>query len=204
MADVLIDNQTAPSTPASGKSVLWVDSTTKKFIQTDDSGIRHGSPLSKNASTASLTITAADTYVTNSGILIPSYGMEAGQVYRWWLTATKTAAGTAAAIYTVRVGSAQSTADTSRLALTATTAQTAAVSSGIISVFVVVRNVSASGVLAGGVGVQSNNAGLGSGISGVASSYDNSAQQGLYVGLSINNGASGSWTVESCFAELVS
>ena len=36
MADILIDNQTAPSTPASGKSVLWVDSTTKKFLQTDD------------------------------------------------------------------------------------------------------------------------------------------------------------------------
>lgn len=203
MADILIDNQAAPSTPGTGKSVLWVDSTTKKPVQTDDSGLRHGA-LSKNASTASLTITAADTYVTNSGILIPSYGMEAGQCYRWLLTATKTAAGTAAAIYTVRIGAAQTTADTSRLALTATTAQTAAVSSGIISVYVIVRNVGASGVLAGGVGVQSNNAGLGSGISGVSASFDNSAQSGLFVGLSINNGAAGSWTVEACYAEMVS
>ena len=35
---ILIDNQTAPSTPASGKSVIWIDSTTKKLAQTDDGG----------------------------------------------------------------------------------------------------------------------------------------------------------------------
>ena len=201
MADILIDNQAAPTTPAAGKSVIWVDSTSKRIVQTDEAGLRHGL-LSRNASSASLTITAADTYITNSGILIPSFGMEAGQCFTWFLTATKTAAGTAAAIYTIRVGAAQSTADTSRLALTATTAQTAAVSSGVIQVICIVRNVGAAGVLAGGVGVQSNNAGLGSGISGVSASYDNSAQGGLYMGLSINNGAAGSWVIEAATGKL--
>jgi hypothetical protein len=203
MADILIDNQAAPSTPAASKSVIWVDSTTKKLLTTDDGGIRHGL-LSKNAATASTTVNAADTYLTGSSILIPSYGMEAGQVYRWWITATKTAAGTAAAIFTFRIGAAQSTGDTSRLALTATTAQTAAVSSGVLSAFVSVRNVGASGVLAGGVGVQSNNAGLGSGISGVSSTFDNTAVAGQYLGLSINSGSLGVWTVEAVYAELVS
>lgn len=202
MADILIDNEAAPSTPASGKSVLWIDSTTKKFVQTDDAGLRHGQ-LSRNASTASTTISAADTYIANSGILIPSYGMEAGQCYRWWLTATKTALGTAQAIYTIRMGANQTTGDSSILALTATTAQTAAISSGIISIFIVVRSVSATGVVAGGVGVQSNNAGLGSGISGVSSTFNNAAVAGQFVGLSINSGASGTWTVETCYAELV-
>lgn len=205
MAQVTVDNQTAPTTPTSGKSALWFDSTTKKQVVTDDAGVRHGSPLSKNSSAAgSQTLSSVDTYLTGAGILIPSYGMEAGQLYRWLFTATKTAAGIAQAIYTVRIGTNQTTADTSRLVFTATTAQTAAISSGIIQVFILVRNVGGSGNLAGGVGVQSNNAGLGSGISGVSSSFDNTAQAGLYVGLSVNPGASGVWTVEACYAELVS
>jgi hypothetical protein len=140
VADILIDNQTAPTTPASGKSVLWNDSSTKSFVHTDDTG-RHTGSLSRNDATASLSISAADTYLTNSGLLVPSFGMKAGMLFRWFITATKTAAGTAAAIYTVRIGTGQSVSDTSRLALTATTAQTAAISSGIILVVVHVRSV---------------------------------------------------------------
>jgi hypothetical protein len=202
MAQMLVDNQAAPATPAAGKSYIWVDSTTKRLVQMDDAGVI-GGIQSRNDATASLTISAADTYVTNSGILIPAYGMKAGQLYHWLLTATKTAAGTAAAIYTVRIGAAQTTADTSRLALTATTAQTAAVSSGIIEIFVSVRSVSATGVIVGAVGIQCNNVGLGSGISGISSTFDNTALAGLFVGLSINNGASGSWTVEAVSARML-
>jgi hypothetical protein len=202
VADILIDNQTAPTTPASGKSVLWNDSSTKSFVHTDDTG-RHTGSLSRNDAVASLSISAADTYLTNSGLLVPSFGMKAGMLFRWFITATKTAAGTAAAIYTVRIGTGQAVTDTSRLALTATTAQTAAVSSGIILVVVHVRSVSASGVIVGGVGVTANNAGLGSGISGISSTFDNSALAGNYVGLSINNGTAGAWTIETVSAELI-
>ncbi len=203
MADLLIDNQTSPATPAAGKSDAFFDATTTRLAAVADDGTRRGGALSKNSSVGSLAIAAADTYVTNSGILIPSWGMEAGQIYRWQLTVTKTAAGVAQAIYNIRVGAAGAIGDTARLALTATTAQTAAISSGVINVFVIVRNVGAAGVLAGGVGVQSNNAGLGSGISGVAASFDNSALAGQFVGLSINNGAAGAWTVEAAYGELV-
>lgn len=201
MAAFLIDNQSAPATPAAGKSYVWIDSTTKKLVQTDDAG-RNNGLLSSNDATASLTISSVDTYVTNSGLLIPSFGMKAGQIYRWVLSATKTAAGTAATVFTVRIGAAQTTSDTSRLALTATTAQTAAVSSGTITVDVSVRSVSATGVIVGSVGVTCNNAGLGSGISGISSTFDNTALAGNYVGLSINNGASGVWTVEFVSARL--
>jgi hypothetical protein len=202
VADILMDNQTAPTTPAAGKSVAWNDSTTKAFVHTDDSG-RHTGSLSRNDAVGSLSIAAADTYITNSGLLIPSFGMKTGMLFRWFITVTKTAAGTAQAIYTVRIGSNQSTADTSRLALTATTAQTAAVSSGILIVIAHVRTVSASGVIVGGVGVTSNNAGLGSGISGVSSTFDNTALAGQYLGLSINNGTAGAWTVETVTSELI-
>lgn len=203
MADILIDNQTAPTTPSASKSVLWVDSTTKKAVQTDDSG-KHWGILSRNYSTASQGAGfAADTYVTNSGILIPSFGMQAGQWYRWTISVSKTAAGIAAAVVTVRIGTNQSTADTSRLALTATVAQTAAVAEGLIIVSVGVRSVSATGVIAGGFGVAANGPGLGGGKDGVSSAFDNSALAGNYVGLSINGGASAAWTITNVQAELV-
>src|SRR6266496_577815 len=132
MGDILIDNQAAPSTPASSKSVLWVDSTTKKGpLQTDDVGHHYGL-LSRNQMTAASQAPAAatDTYITNSGLLIPSFGMQVGQMYQWIIQLSKTAAGTAAAILTIRIGSNQTTADTSRLALTQATAQAAVVDSG--------------------------------------------------------------------------
>jgi hypothetical protein len=58
-------------------------------------------------------------------------------------------------------------------------------------------------VIVGGVGVTANNAGLGSGISGISSTFDNSALAGNYVGLSINNGTAGAWTIETVSAELI-
>lgn len=203
MADILLDAQTAPSTPASGKAVLWIDSTTKKFVNTDDGGIHRGI-LSGNRSTASQGAGfASDTYVTNSGILIPSFGMQAGQVYRWFISLSKTAAGTAAAVYTFRIGSNQSTADTSRLALTATVAATAAIAEGLLIASLVVRNVGASGVIAGGVGIAANGPGLGGGKDGASSTFDNSALAGQFIGLSINGGTSAAWTITSVSAELV-
>src|SRR3954464_1771254 len=102
MADILIDNQAAPSTPAAGKSVIWVDSTTKKLVQTDDGGTHRGATLSKNYGTGQLTGFVSDTYLTGSSILIPSFGMQIGQFYQWQVSIEKTNAGTAAIIVNVR------------------------------------------------------------------------------------------------------
>src|SRR5690242_20998171 len=38
ISDILIDNESTPSTPAAGKSIILVDSTTKKLAQLDDGG----------------------------------------------------------------------------------------------------------------------------------------------------------------------
>ena len=53
MAIITIDNQTLPSTPASGKTGLFVDSTTKKLLFVDDAGavggrIRRGHDQDRN------------------------------------------------------------------------------------------------------------------------------------------------------------
>jgi len=123
-------------------------------------------------------------------------------VFRWWITLSKTAAGTAATVVTVRTGANQSTADTSRLALTSSTAQTAAVAEGIIMVTAVVRSVSATGVVAGGFGVAAP-VGLGGGKDVVSGTFDNTAMQGLYMGLSINGGASAAWTITTVQGEII-
>lgn len=202
MADILIDNQSAPTTPTAGKSILWVDATTKKYAQTDDTGHRFGT-LSRNWSTASQGAGfAADTYITNSGILIPSFGMEVGQLYRWTISLSKTAAGVATPILQVRTGPNQTTADTSRITLTGQAA-TAAVSGGLLIATCFVRTVSASGVLVASFGFASGILGLGGGIDGVSGTFDNTTMAGLYVGLSYNGGAAASITVTSVNAELI-
>lgn len=205
MADILIDNEGAPSTPAASKSVLWVDSTTKKFVQTDDSGKRHGL-LSANFSTASQSPTVStDIYLTNSDILVPSFGMEAGQLYRWMFTATKTATGTTAYVATLRLGTNKSTADTARATLTANQVQTAAISHAQFYVEVLVRSVSASGQLIAAINCASSvgttATGFGGGVVNVPATFDNSAVAGNSLGLSVNTQA-GAWTIDAMYAWL--
>lgn len=201
MADILIDAQTTPSTPAAGKGVIFVDSTTKKITLIDDAGGMQG-VLSRAAGLGSTSGYASDTYITTSGILIPSYGMKAGMMFRWTFAVGKTAAGVAAAVIIVRIGSAQSTADTARLTLTSTVIQTAAAADGLVTVLVGVRNIGASGVIAGGFGV-AGPVGLGGGATGASSTFDNSALAGQYVGLSLNAGASAVWSITNIQGELI-
>lgn len=207
MADLLLDNESVPSTPASGKSILLVDATTKRGATLADDGSLRGL-LSKNFATASQGAGfAADTYVTNSGLLIPSSGLQAGMLLRWTITGSKTAAGVAAAVYTIRIGTNQSTADTALLALTAV-AQTAVADNGTLIVTAVLRLAGAgtSAILAGAASwakTQAGTVGLGGSIDGVSSGFDSTARAGQYVGLSINGGASAAWTLTSVVAELL-
>lgn len=202
MAQITVDTQAAPSTPASGKAVIWVDNGTGALVATNATG-RHTGSLSRNDTTASQTGFAADQYVTNSGILVPNLQMKAGQLFKWTMDVKKTAAGTAAAIIQVRTGAAQSTGDTSRLTLTADVAQTAAVSTGVLIVVIGVRSVGASGVIAGGFGMCANSPGLGGGAAGASIGFDNTNLAGQYVGLSINGGTSAAWTIQHVAAELI-
>lgn len=202
MADLLLDNQATPTTPASGKAVCYVDSTTERHACKNDTGLVTGT-LSRTWSTAAQGAGfSSDTYVTGSGIRIPECGMQAGQVYRWFVSVSKTAAGTAQTEFTIRIGAAQTTADTARWQVTATVAQTAVADDGLIIVTCVVRTVGASGVIAAGAAVASG-AGLGGGAHGASAGFDNSALGGQYVGLSINAGASAAWTLECVSGELL-
>lgn len=153
-------------------------------------------------STASQTITANTvTYLTGSGILVPAAGMVVGQCYRWYIGVSKTAAGTATPIWTVRLGTAQTTADATILTITGT-AQVATLSGTLIIVTVQVRAVGAgtSGIVTGQINTGAASFGIGG--HAVSAGFANNAVAGQRLGLAINTGASAAWTVGSVMGEL--
>lgn len=153
---------------------------------------------------------ASDTYVTGSGILVPSLGMQQGAVIQWILSASKTGASTGTPVYTIRLGAAQTTSDTALLALTGP-AQTAVADIGTLTILATVTTAGASGVVQGtawwvhtgtaantttsGTGFANNSSGH---VEGTGSAVDSSAAAGKYLGLSIAGGASSAWTVTQC------
>ena len=211
MADILIEGQGKPTTPSSGQSVIFVDTTAKILSVITDSGVVQA--YSKNAAIAAQTVNAADTYLTNSDLLIPSWGIQAKGTFLFTISASKTGAGTATPIYNIRIGSGRTTSDTARLTLTGP-AQTAIADIGTLYVLVTVRAAGGSAVLQGTAwwahrGTAANTTTSGTGfandttghVEGTSASFDASAINGLYLGLSVNSGASGVWTVTQVIAE---
>lgn len=203
MADIFLAEQSAPSTPSSGNMILYPDSSNSQWVQKNDGGIYLGD---QSASiTAQIASHSADTYYR--GLQLPSFSMQAGMVFEWYFPVTKGAAGTATPVYTIRIGANQTTADTSRLAITGP-AQTAAADTGFVRIMVTCRNVGAAGVLQGMAWMQHNLAATGfantpaglSIVQATSAGFDNSVLQGQYIGLSVNPGASGAWVVEQVLA----
>jgi hypothetical protein len=201
MADILIDNEGYPTTPTSGKSLIYVDSITKKLCQMDDSGKVHGIISTCGSTAAQGAIAATEVYLTGSGILIPSCGMQVGMMFIWHISASKTAASTAAPVWTWRIGAAQTTGDTSRLALTAVGVQIATLWDGILTACVRVHIASAVGTIAGSGGSAPD---FGGGGSGTSSTFDNTATiAGQYIGLTITGGTGSAWTINAVSGYLI-
>ena len=203
MADIQLDEQSSPSTPASGKQVLYVDSTNSAFLQKADSGRIEGD--SSRALVSSVTANAANTYITSSGLLLPSSGMQVGMCFVWKVAVSKTAAGTAAATGAVVIGTNQTTADTARLSL-AHPVQTAAAKVAIAEIMVTVRSVSATGTMQGtaaftDVGLTGFTT-LASGVEGISAGFDNSNLGGQYVSLTVNPNTAGVWTISQCLGRI--
>lgn len=202
MATLLLDNQTAPTTPSASKSRIWVDSTSKRMLQTNDSGIHQGIIAQNSSITAQGALATTEVYLTGSALQLPSFGMQVGMTMTWLISASKTAAGVAAPIWTFRIGAAKTTADTSRLALTSGQIQTAAVGDGILTAMLSVNIASAVGVIAGSGGT--GPAPFGGGGSGTSATFDNTATiGGQFIGLTVTTGASAVWTVNAVASKII-
>jgi len=149
---------------------------------------------------------ASDTYVTGSAILIPSGYPLVGTCYTCRITASKTGAGTATPIVQIRIGTAASTADTSRCSFTLS-AGTAATDVGEFEVTGVFRTVGSgtAAVLQGFLGLTSQaTTGFSSLLKGVQTTSGgfDSTVASSYIGVSVNGGTSAAWTVQQVDAQL--
>ncbi len=204
MADILLDAQVSPVTPATGQAVIYIDSTLKRLMTKDDAGFVGGH--FQNASIANQTPTAATrTYVTGSALKISKNKLQVGSMFRWKVTMTKTAAGVAASTITIAVGTAGTTADTDRLTFTKPLG-TAVVDEGVFEVFATVRSIGASGIVVGEFTMIHNLATTGHMAQQVACSLVTSAGfdmtvADLIVGLTITTGAADAITISVVHAE---
>jgi hypothetical protein len=211
MADLLLDLQGKPTTPAAGQGIFFFDSTAKIRAFLNDTG--RVEAYSNNAAIAAQTVNAADTYLTNSDVIIPSWGLQAKGTFLFRVSASKTGAGTAAPIYNIRIGANRTTADTARLTLTGPL-QTAIADIGTLVIMLTIRTIGASGVIQGTAwwehrGTAANTTTSGTGfandstghVEGTSAGFDMTALAGSYIGLSVNSGTSGVWTVTQVITE---
>ncbi len=209
MADIVLDVQSNPTTPAAGQAVLSVNTTSKRLVVTNDTGRAETVGPIPNQNTANQTGLASDTYIVGSSVAIPPGAPRVGTRYVFRVNLTKTAAGTAALAANVRIGTLGTTADTARLTFTFG-AGTAAIDTGMLEITCHWREVGASSVLVGvaefthnlaATGLHSTGLG-GVGVIVVTSSAFDSTVANLIMGVSINGGASFSGTIVMASAEL--
>jgi len=157
-----------------------------------------------NSNTANVTGFAADTYVAGSSILIPTQNFKTGTGYRCRISITKTAAGVVALTATLRVGALASTADSSYFAFNLS-AQTAATDTTLLTYDFMTRSTGASAALVAHLSsISQPTTGFSSLLKGAngTNTQDITAWPGKYIGVSLNGGASASFTVNMVQAEI--
>lgn len=142
---------------------------------------------------------AVDAYLAGSGIAIPAGAVQAGTRYRLTLGVTKTAAGVAPPVISLRFGPAGTLADPAIASVTLP-AQTAAADEGRLTIDVtfLAAGASASVQLLAALTHLMNSSGLATGTGPVRraiSAAFNSAIPGAVLGVSLNAGAAAAWTV---------
>lgn len=201
MGDLLLATQAAPSTPSSGQSIVYVDSTNKRLSTKNDAGVVTNYPMQISNGSVSGTsgAFATDTYLAGSSCTIPVAGdWTVGETYYCCFDMQKTNAGTAAFTITVRMGTAGAIGDASVLSL-AFAAGTAVPDDGVFEVWINFRTVGSgtSAVIQGvarcthelaATGLVTDGA-SGTGVIRATSAGFNSTTQTV-IGLSVNGGAS--------------
>jgi hypothetical protein len=154
-----------------------------------------------NGNTADVAANAADTYLTGSNLIIAGK-IQAATVIRWRFSYTKTAAGVATPIFTVRVGTAGSVADTARLTFTFA-AQTAATDTGYSELDLIFRAIGATGSVQAVMTLEhkSTTSGFAAAaqiqiLQALSAAFDLTVAN-LIIGVSCNPGTSGVWTFQT-------
>jgi hypothetical protein len=161
-----------------------------------------------SASTANQTLGTGDTYLAGSRVTIPQGKVRVGTKYRCVFNVVKSANATAAPVITVRVGTAGTTSDAARAALTFA-AQTGVIDEGWITVDCAFRAAGASAIIQAVGNLWHRLVTTGLNITGIFTSVLNTGASfdvtgaNLGIGVSINAGSPASWTISLVSAELV-
>lgn len=161
----------------------------------------------RNVAVADQVANAADTYLVGSRIDISSLRpLQIGTVFIWKLSMTKTAAGTAAPAWNIRFGGAGTTADAARITMNGP-AQTAAIDTATVEIVATVRGpLSGAGIVAASLDL--HHALAATGFANVAHAVMQQVSAGfdvtgtMSVGISVNPGAAGVWTVTQVTGEV--
>jgi len=212
MAELDLTNIAASSisTPAAGVSAVFADNIAKRLLVKDDGGNLFG-VLSNQSVTTPAAGFAADTYLVGSSILLPNGFARVGTTYRLSFDVTKTGAGVAAPVLTVRFGTLGTTGDAAVLTFTFNI-QTAVIDNGIFDIIATFRTVGSGtlAVLQGIANLRHNLAATGLGSVNpagwqsviVTSAGFNSTPNSSIIGCSVNGGTSAAWTISLVRATL--
>lgn len=205
MSEIVFDNQSVPVTPAAGQLAIWSDSVSRQLTGRDEFGATRTLAGIRRFAAANVVANAADTYLV--GLPVPSHLLQAGANIRIRMVMTKTAAGVAAPVWNLRVGTAGTVADAARLTFTGPI-QTAVIDTAIVELYAVLRNGGSVAVLSGGLQLFHNLAltgfaTLGTPVLQAISAAFDATVPNLIVGLSVNPGAAGVWTHTVVEAEMV-
>jgi collagen triple helix repeat protein len=149
---------------------------------------------------------AADTYLAGSKLAFTGK-VKVGTIIRWRFCMTKTAAGVATPVYSIRVGINGSVADTAQCTITGL-AQTAATDTGWHQLELVVTAIGATGTMTVTARLAHANATTGLAnaaqdqiLQNTSAAFDMTVPA-MFIGVSMNPGASGVWTFQSVAAEM--
>jgi hypothetical protein len=206
MADTKISALTAVTTPAGATEIPVNEAGTNKKLTLSQVSI-YSDPITNTAVAAQGPGFATDTYVTASGITIPTARMGAGVAYYCRMMITKTGASTATPAYNLRYGTAGSTADTARCAFTQTSAQTGVIDTAWFEMLATFRVYSSVAVIAATIKMTHDLASTGfisraMYIQNVVSATFDATVASSKIGISMNGGTSSAWTVQQCLAQL--
>lgn len=205
--------ETSINTPSAGVTALFIDTNRRLRIKLDSGAVNTIVPRLRNASIASQSPFSSDTYLTGSSIALgPSPSpLQANTVYRCLFDVTKTAAGTATPIITVRFGTNGTITDAALFTFTFN-AQTAVVDTGMFDIKLTFRAVGTTDATIQGVAILNHNLSI-TGLSSVnphgwqqvivTSGVFDSTVVNSTIGLSVNGGASAAWTVSLVQTDLL-
>lgn len=187
------------ATPASGYTRLFVDTIDKSRKAKNDAGYINS--YQNAVSLTSQSVSAATrTYIAGTNVKISSNKLQAGSMFRWKFSMTKTAAGVATSTFDIAVGTNGTTSDTARVSFTKP-AGTAAADEAIVEIIATVRSIGAAGVMVGQFTMLHNGNTAGHAtipcvvVNTVSSGFDMTVAN-LQVGVCLTSGASDAITIQ--------